>query len=114
MKRHKVNLLSQDDDEHDAHHDIDRRGTAERKALRVTAPESHQTTFAVVAPSTSLIEWSGPHIAQYNAKRLFRFDFLAMKGTVFDLRHRFVWVQLLILFSMAAVVGIYQVSCSGV
>ena len=37
--------------------------------------------------------WDGPHIVSYNAKLLSTYDFFIRVGTVFDFRHRWVWIQ---------------------
>ena len=46
--------------------------------------------------------WDGPHIIAYNAKKLTTYDFLVRTGTVFDIRHRWIWIQVVILLAVMA------------
>eukprot|EP00053_Salpingoeca_punica_P009301 m.83233 g.83233 ORF g.83233 m.83233 type:complete len:415 (+) comp14964_c0_seq1:236-1480(+) len=62
----------------------------------------------------TLLEWDGPHIVQYSAAKLFRHDFFIMRGTVFDLRQRFAWIQLVFLTLVSLVVAVYQVKVADV
>eukprot|EP00050_Salpingoeca_kvevrii_P007572 m.297100 g.297100 ORF g.297100 m.297100 type:complete len:430 (-) comp13537_c0_seq1:1348-2637(-) len=55
-----------------------------------------------------LLTWDGPNIRKYNARKLFRYHFIALRGTVFDLRQWFTWLQLLFLCFIAFLVAVYM------
>ena len=50
-----------------------------------------------------LRQWDGPHIVSYNSKLLCTYGFFVRTGTVFDFRHRWIWVQVFLLFGVMAV-----------
>lgn len=55
-----------------------------------------------------LIRWDGPHIQEYSPAKLFRHHVWAIRGTVFDLRQVFPWLQLLFLLIIAFGVAFYM------
>ena len=43
------------------------------------------------------IEWDGAHIIRYNPKLLVTFKLFCLRGTVFDYRHKWIFIQVILL-----------------
>ena len=63
----------------------------------LSSGKARKTTWS---DHSSYIEWDGDNIVRYNAKVLVSYGLFVVRGTVFDFRHKWMFVQVLVLFSI--------------